>query len=112
MTKPSLLARLSALGLAFSLAGIVAGAAPAAAEPPARRAAPPRPRAAVTPARRAAPRKPPVKTYDFTADAIDGDRIQPDGSTIFGLRGARFPSLIDLRGDFLHEITRSADRVP
>ncbi len=107
MRKPILLACLAALIAAFTLAEVSP-----AADPAPRRAGPPRKGPA--PARRAAPpaRKLPVKTYDFTADAIDGERILPDGVTVFGLRGARFPSLIDVRGDFLHEVTRSADRLP
>ena len=49
--------------------------------------------------------------FDFTGDNIDGDRIRPDGTTIFGLRSARHGSLIRLRGDFLREIVKSGERL-
>ena len=49
--------------------------------------------------------------FDFTGDNIDGDRIRPDGTTIFGLRATRHGSLIKLRGDFLREIVKSGERL-
>ena len=58
----------------------------------------------------AAGKKKPV-FFDFTGDNIDGDRIRPDGTTIFGLRTARHGSLIKLRGDFLREIVKSGERL-
>jgi len=75
-------------------------------------AAQPKPR----PARRAAPARqdaPPKKTkyFDFTGDNIDGTRVLPDGTTIFGLKQARHGSLIKLRGDFVREIVKSAERL-
>lgn len=53
----------------------------------------------------------PVKDFDFTGDNIDGRRQLPDGTTLFGLPSARHGSLIQLRGDFLPEITRAAERL-
>jgi hypothetical protein len=51
-----------------------------------------------------------MRTFDFEGDAIDGSRIAPDGFTLFGLpRAQAHGSLIRLRGDFLPEITRSAE---
>jgi hypothetical protein len=84
-------------------------AAPAAAQP--------RPKKPGTPAARAGKAKkpsPPPRTrnFYFDGDEIDGDRMAPDGTTIFGLQSARHSSLIKLRGDFLREIVRSADEVP
>lgn len=75
--------------------------------------------AAAQPARKAAPRKAaqaqpapkPVKSYDFLGDEIDGDRILPDGTTVFGLPDAKRPSLIKLRGHFMKEIARSAEEL-
>ena len=76
--------------------------------------------AAAGPGRKAAPRKAnkaqaapaaqkPVKSYDFLGDQIDGDKVMPDGTTVFGLPDSKRPSLIRLRGDFVKEITRSAE---
>ena len=76
--------------------------------------------AAADPGRKAAPRKAnkaqgapaaqkPVKNYDFLGDEIDGDKVMPDGTTVFGLPDSKRPSLIRLRGDFVKEITRSAE---
>ena len=66
-------------------------------------------------ARRATTAKPapakPVKSYDFTGDDIDGQRIRPDGTTLFGLRRVPHGSLIQLRGDFIPEIARSAEKL-
>ena len=53
----------------------------------------------------------PIRTYEFVPDQVDGDRIRPDGTTIFGLRQVRHGSLIRLRGDFLREIVQSAEHV-
>lgn len=64
-----------------------------------------------SPKKPAAEKPKPVRNYDFLADKIDGDRIQPDGTTLFGLPDARRPSLIRLRGDFVREITRSAEQL-
>lgn len=94
MKLPAILALLAALAL------------PAAAQPKK-----PRPRPAARPAAaEPAPRKKP-RFFDFTGDSIDGDRIRPDGTTIFGLRAARHGSLIHLRGDFIREIVKSAERL-
>jgi len=101
--------------VALAVLHLMAGIAPAEADPPPRRTVPSRPRAEATrPAPQPGPsaQRPPVKSYDFAADAIDGTRIQPDGTTLFGLRRPRFSSLIDVRGDFLREVVRSADRLP
>lgn len=53
----------------------------------------------------------PVKSYDFLGDDIDGQRIQPDGTTMFGLRSAPHGSLIRLRGQFIPEILKSAEKI-
>jgi len=92
------------LALAVALA---AAPAPAAADPAPRATAPKR-----TGVPHAPRRKVPIRTYSFTGDALDGSRVRPDGSTLFGLRGARHSSLIELRGDFLREMARTAERVP
>lgn len=52
-----------------------------------------------------------TKNYDFLGDEIDGDKIMPDGTTVFGLPDAKRPSLIKLRGDFVKEIARSAESI-
>ena len=89
------------------LAVVAALALPAAAQPKARpRARQGRPAAAPQPVAK----KKPV-FFDFTGDNIDGDRIRPDGTTIFGLRAARHGSLIRLRGDFLREIVKTGERL-
>ncbi|HEY8145177.1 MAG TPA: hypothetical protein VIG06_20995 [Kofleriaceae bacterium] len=99
--------------LAAALALALAFAAPAAAQPKAK----PRPaaragakKAAAAAATTPAGKKKPV-FFDFTGDNIDGDRIRPDGTTIFGLRAAHHGSLIELRGDFLREIVKSGERL-
>jgi hypothetical protein len=50
-----------------------------------------------------------AKNYDFTADEIDGDRVRPDGTTIFGVQSTRHASLIRLRQHFIPEIVKSAE---
>lgn len=95
---------------ALAIAAALAAAATSAAAQPKPRTARRAPRA--TAAHREAP--PParkVRTYDFEGDAIDGDRVRPDGTTIFGLRAARHGSLIHLRGDFVREIVKTAERL-
>ncbi len=105
--------------LAFAIVLLAALSLPVAAQPkPRQRARPARagttPAATATAAAAAAARpagkKKPV-FFDFTGDNIDGDRIRPDGTTIFGLRAAHHGSLIELRGDFLHEIVKTAERL-
>lgn len=53
--------------------------------------------------------RPKTKNYDFLADDIDGSRIRPDNTTIFGRPDARHSSLIRFRTDFIAEILKSAD---
>lgn len=91
-----------------ALAIVAALATTAAAQP--RSARPARAHKAKPTETQPASKKKPV-FFDFTGDNIDGDRIHPDGTTIFGLRTARHGSLIELRGDFLHEIVKSAERL-
>jgi hypothetical protein len=93
--------------LITALAVVLALALPAAAEPAARSARTPTPKPAAT---QPTPKKKPV-FFDFTGDNIDGDRIRPDGTTIFGLRSARHGSLIRLRGDFIREIVKTGERL-
>ncbi len=50
-----------------------------------------------------------AKNYDFTGDDIDGSRVLPDNTTIFGRDVAEHQSLIRLRTEFIGEIIRSAD---
>lgn len=57
-----------------------------------------------------APSKTP-KSFEFEADNIDGDRINPDGTTIFGIPAAKQPSLIRVRSDFISEILKSAENL-
>jgi len=95
----------------IALLALAALAAPAAAQPARRRIAP-RSADSLRHHPPPAPRKPPVKNYDFLGDTLDGARIAPDGSTLFGLRGARHTNLIHLREHFLPEITRTAERLP
>jgi hypothetical protein len=92
--------------LAATLALLLSLTATAAAGPT-RNSAPRKAR----PAAAAQPAPKPAKSYDFLADEIDGDRIQPDGTTVFGLPDAKRPSLIELRGDFVREIARSAEQL-
>ncbi len=83
---------------------LVAFTATAAAQPK------PRPARKAAPARQA-PAAKKTKYFDFTGDNIDGDRVLPDGTTIFGLKAARHGSLIKLRGDFVREIVKTAERL-
>jgi hypothetical protein len=80
---------------------LLALATPALAEP--------KPRPREKPTRSAPPKR--TRTYDFEADVIDSRRVKPDGTTLFGLTAARHRNLIRLRGDFVREIVRSADRL-
>lgn len=50
-----------------------------------------------------------VKNYDFMADEIDGDRVRPDGTSIFGIQNVKHDSLIRLRSEFIAEILKSAE---
>ena len=93
--------------LITALAIVAALALPAAAQPKAK--TPTRKGKAATAPQPAAKKKPVF--FDFTGDNIDGDRIRPDGTTIFGLRAARHGSLIRLRGDFLREIVKTGERL-
>jgi len=94
--------------LITALAIVSALALPAAAQPkpktPTRKGKP-----TTTTSQPVAKKKPVF--FDFTGDNIDGDRIRPDGTTIFGLRAARHGSLIRLRGDFLREIVKTGERL-
>ena len=92
------------LKLIAALAIVLSLAATSVAQPK------PRPARRAIPAREAAPPKK-VKYFDFTGDNIDGSRILPDGTTIFGLKAARHGSLIKLRGDFVREIVKTAERL-
>jgi hypothetical protein len=56
---------------------------------------------------KASPKK--AKTFNFEADDIDGDRINPDGTTIFGIKDNKRPSLISYRAHFLPEILKAAE---
>ena len=94
--------------LITALAIVAALALPAAAQPKAR--TPTREGKPTTTEPVAKKKKKPV-FFDFTGDNIDGDRIRPDGTTIFGLRAARHGSLIRLRGDFLREIVKTGERL-
>ncbi len=89
----------------FIAAAILAAFATTAAAQPKTRPA----RRAVQAKESAAPKK--VKYFDFTGDNIDGDRILPDGTTIFGLKAVRHGSLIKLRGDFVREIVKTAEKL-
>lgn len=51
----------------------------------------------------------PAKNYDFLADDIDGQRVRPDDTTIFGIKNVKHTSLIRLREHFINEIVRSAE---
>jgi hypothetical protein len=116
MKRPGLLAHVVLpLALAASDGGRPAAAdpaPPAAAKSAGVRPRPRAPRLAPSGGRVAPARGAPVRTYEFTADVLDGSRVRPDGSTLFGLRGAQHSNLIELRGDFLPEITRSAEDLP
>ena len=103
---------ITALAVVAAIALPAAIARPAAAQPAAAaKAKKPRPKAATdgTAAQPAGKKK--AVYFDFTGDSIDGDRIRPDGTTIFGLRAARHGSLIRLRGDFLREIVKTGERL-
>jgi hypothetical protein len=52
---------------------------------------------------------PVAKNYDFEGDAIDGARVRPDGTTIFGLEAAGHQRLIRLRHHFMGDIIESAE---
>ena len=97
---------------AFTVVAALAVALPAAAQPSAKarsRTDKPNPTTSSTTQPTAKKKKPVF--FDFTGDNIDGDRIRPDGTTIFGLRTARHGSLIRLRGDFLREIVKTGERL-
>jgi len=50
-----------------------------------------------------------AKAFNFEADDIDGSRINPDGTTIFGIPSSKRPSLIRVRAHFLPEILKAAE---
>ncbi|HUS62979.1 MAG TPA: hypothetical protein VMZ28_00500 [Kofleriaceae bacterium] len=93
--------------LAATLALLLALTATATAGPTRKAAS----RKATTAAKAQPAAQKPAKNYDFLGDEIDGDRIMPDGTTVFGLPDAKRPSLIKLRGDFVKEIARSAEQL-
>ena len=104
-----------------ALAGVLALGGAAAAEPEragaarrdgaVKKAPAEKTRAQRPPARKPPAGQVPVKSFNFDGDAIDGERNRPDGTTVFGLQGVRHPSLIRVRGDFLREIARAAERI-
>ena len=50
-----------------------------------------------------------VKTYDFSADTIEGDLVKPDGEFVNVRTGAEHSSLIKIRDNFIKEIVKSAE---
>ena len=102
---------ITALAVVAAIALPVAIPQPAAAQPAAAARKAKKPRATATAAAAQPVRKKKAVFFDFTGDNIDGDRIRPDGTTIFGLRAARHGSLIRLRGDFLREIVKTGERL-
>jgi hypothetical protein len=50
-----------------------------------------------------------VKTYDFSADTIEGDLIKPEGTEVNARDFAKHSSLIRIRKDFIPEIIKSAE---
>ncbi len=50
-----------------------------------------------------------VRTFSFTGDEIDADRIRPDGTAIFGRPANKHTSLIRLRTQFIAQIVKSAE---
>lgn len=50
-----------------------------------------------------------TKNYDFLADEIDGSRIRPDNTTIFGREVVLHDSLIRVRTEFIAEILKAAE---
>jgi hypothetical protein len=103
MTRRIITAAIAAIAAA-AVGGI------AAAQPEGRQKAP-RGERRGAPAERVKAPLPPARSYEFDGDAIDGDRQRPDGTTVFGVKGVKHPSLIRLRPHFLPEILRAAERV-
>lgn len=52
-----------------------------------------------------------VKTYDFTGDEIDGDKLSPDGETIMVPDPPVRTSLIKLRTHYVPEVTKSTENL-
>ena len=50
-----------------------------------------------------------VKTYDFSADTIEGDLIKPEGTDVNARDFAKHSSLIRIRTNFIPEIIKSAE---
>lgn len=60
-------------------------------------------------AAKAAAGEPKAKTYDFSADVIDGELARPDGENM-DVRGyEKHSSLIRIRAHFIYEIVKSAE---
>ena len=51
----------------------------------------------------------PAKNYDFLADDIDGSRVMPDNTTVFGITNLKHKSLIRVRSHFIAEIIKTAE---
>ncbi len=50
-----------------------------------------------------------VKTYDFTADSIEGDLVKPEGVGVSVTDFSKHSSLIRIRTNFIPEIVKSAE---
>jgi hypothetical protein len=46
---------------------------------------------------------------DFSDVTLEGELVRPEGSYLLNRKKARFGSLVELRGDFVPELTRSLD---
>lgn len=52
-----------------------------------------------------------AKSYSFMADEVDGNRINPDGTMIWGVQAKKHRTLIRHRTHFMPEILKSAESI-
>jgi hypothetical protein len=52
-----------------------------------------------------------TKSYDFSADNIEGELVKPDGEMVKERKYAEHTSLIRVRADFIREIVKSAEEL-
>ena len=52
---------------------------------------------------------PKTKTFDFSADEIDGELVKPNGDFVDPRKFATHTNLIKIRQDFIKEILKSAE---
>ncbi len=71
--------------------------------------APKRKRAKVVKTGTATKALPKTKTYSFTGDELEADRLRPEGTSLYAATQASHASLIRLRMHFIREVLKSAN---